>query len=506
MTQPLPHPPALTLPTIDDLFVDPRTLPAPPMSVLEIMRRSEDPDVVMSDIVALVEVDVSIAVQVLRMANSALYSPVREITTIGRAMTTLGLRTIRLLALTTSLRSLIPQQSEVIDTVDIRRRMVINGSLARRCAELIDSSKRDEAFLAGLLTGIGPVVLATRAPDVCRHLMGSAELWPDPTTERDLLGFTSDDVTAQLVHQWALPEIFGEAIAARSTSAETGDTTLITCLRLSLLVERVLTGRDSGTALGELHSLMETATGMPAEAVDAWLLESEPVVAETAALLQFRIPQSEAYSQLLIEATERMLALQYSVESELLGDGSAAGALARRNDELAMEAATDALTQLPNRRSFDTMLATLVDRHRSLPVDGGVGLGLLMLDLDHFKQVNDSFGHSVGDDVLRMVGKLLQRLIRGDDFAARFGGEEFVMLIPETTNANLATIAERLRVAVGQLAITLDGGTRLSVSASIGGALMHGAGEISDGRSLIEAADRQLYTAKQLGRNRTCVS
>ena len=113
--------------------------------------------------------------------------------------------------------------------------MVINGSLARRCAELVDPSKRDEAFLAGLLTGIGPVVLASRAPEVCRYLMGPAEQWPDSRTERELLGFTSDDVTAQLLRQWALPEIFSESIAARSTSFEPGGTTLITCLRLSLL-------------------------------------------------------------------------------------------------------------------------------------------------------------------------------------------------------------------------------------------------------------------------------
>ncbi len=83
------------VPTMNDLFVDPRTLPTPPMAVLEIMRRADDPDVYMADIVDLIESDVSIAVQVLRLANSALYAPASEITTVTRAATLLGLRTIR---------------------------------------------------------------------------------------------------------------------------------------------------------------------------------------------------------------------------------------------------------------------------------------------------------------------------------------------------------------------------------------------------------------------------
>ncbi len=175
-------------------------------------------------------------------------------------------------------------------------------------------------------------------------------------------------------------------------------------------------------------------------------------------------------------------------------------------DELAVEAATDALTQLPNRRSFDSTLTEHMKRFRRRPSRSDAGLGLLMLDLDHFKQVNDVFGHSVGDDVLRVVGALLQRLIRGDDFAARFGGEEFVMLIPDTTKTTLAAIAERLRVAVSELAVELDDGRTVSITASIGGALMNGLDEIDGERALVEAADRQLYVAKRRGRNYTCLA
>lgn len=495
---------AITVPSIADLFLDPRTLPTPPVAVLEIMRSADDPDVVLADIVSMIESELSIAVQVLRMANSALYSPAKEITTIARAMTTLGLRTIRLLALTTSLRALVPQDASGIDTTEIRQRMVINGAMARRVALLVDPPARDEALLAGLLTGIGPVVLADRAPHVCRRLLDPAGRWPGPEPERELLGYTSDDVTVTLISNWGLPPIFADAIGQRNNTIDAADTPVVFSLKTALLMERVLLGRDGEAALPALRSALGATTELSADQVDEWLVESESVVDETAQLLQFRIPQSVGYQDLLTETTERIHSLQESMDQQLFLGQAETGDLVRRNNELEVEVATDPLTQLPNRRAFDDRLSELLiagSGGRSC----GRGLGMLMLDLDRFKAVNDTHGHAAGDDVLRLVGALLLQQTRGDDFAARLGGEEFVMLIPDTTHEALFAIAERLRRAVADLALPLDTGDVVKVTTSIGGSLVDGELAASSARDLLERTDQQLYNAKRRGRNCTSI-
>lgn len=489
------------VPTMNDLFVDPRTLPTPPVAVLEIMRRSDDPGVYMADIVALIESDVSIAVQVLRLANSALYAPASEITTVSRAATLLGLRTIRLLSLTTSLRALIPQRADIVDCTAIRERMVVDAAMCRRAAEVIDPSVRDEAFTAGLLSGIGAVVLAVRAPATFARLDGGDGSESSHEREREVLGYTLDDVSAALIDEWGLPSVLGDSIRARSETLDASDSPLTVCMKIGLLAERIITRNDAERALPRLRESLSDRVGWSSDASDQWLVEAETVVEQTADAIQFRIPRSDAYSDLLIEATERLEVLQRTMEHDLFG-AEAAGTLARRNDELLVEAATDPLTSLPNRRAFDERLSELMASHRQ-PAGQGRTLGLLLLDLDHFKLVNDTHGHSVGDDVLRMVGEMLRRQTRGNDFAARFGGEEFIMLIPDTSRDELFAIGERLRLAVADLEIPVDDGLVVTLTTSVGAALLDSTVDATSGRALIELADRRLYQAKRSGRNRT---
>lgn len=490
------------VPTMNDLFVDPRTLPTPPVAVLEIMRRADDPDVYMADIVALIESDVSIAVQVLRLANSALYAPASEITTITRAATLLGLRTIRLLALTTSLRALIPQRADTVDCTAIRQRMVVNAAMGRRVAEAIDPSVRDEAFTAGLLTGIGAVVLVVRAPAAAARLMQGGAAGSSHQREREVLGYTLDDVSVALIDEWGLPTVLGDSIRTRSEPLDVTDAPLEVCLKLGLLAERIVTRTEARDALPELRLGLSDRAGWSEQATDQWLIDAESVVVETADAIQFRLPRGESYSELLLEASDRLEVLQRTMEHDLFG-AEAAGTLARRNDELAVEAATDPLTSLPNRRAFDERFSELVaiQAHGSIPE--GRSLGLLLLDLDHFKVVNDTHGHNVGDDVLRLVGDMLRRQTRGNDFAARFGGEEFIMLIPDTSSDELFAVGERLRLAVADLELPTEDGTVVTITTSVGAALLDGEIDAETERALIELADRRLYEAKRNGRNLT---
>jgi two-component system cell cycle response regulator len=160
-------------------------------------------------------------------------------------------------------------------------------------------------------------------------------------------------------------------------------------------------------------------------------------------------------------------------------------------------AITDGLTGLHNRRYMESHLETLAEQaaQRSKP------LALMMLDIDFFKSINDNHGHDAGDDVLREFAVRIRKSIRGIDLACRYGGEEFVIVMPETDVHVAGMVAERLRRAIAGEPFAIDKGSkRIEVTISIGLSTLETKGEpIAD---VLKRADVALYRAKNDGRNR----
>lgn len=167
-------------------------------------------------------------------------------------------------------------------------------------------------------------------------------------------------------------------------------------------------------------------------------------------------------------------------------------------DETLMRLASyDSLTGLRNRAIFIEEIRREFDRARRY----GRPLSMVMFDIDHFKKFNDSYGHQVGDHVLKELGMLIGLSCRSNDLPARYGGEEFALILPETALENALIKAERLRKAIMIHAFDAEA-TRLSVTVSLGVSTMDEGIEDSD--ALIKAADMALYRAKEGGRNRVC--
>ncbi|MCL6620477.1 MAG: diguanylate cyclase [Syntrophobacterales bacterium] len=187
-------------------------------------------------------------------------------------------------------------------------------------------------------------------------------------------------------------------------------------------------------------------------------------------------------------------------EAELFRIFLLQGEAALRNlllfEEVKSLAIRDGLTGLYNYRYFHEMLTQQVGQSRRY----GWPLSLLFLDLDDFKVVNDTLGHPAGDVVLKSVADYLKRSVRQADILCRYGGEEFVMLLPQTPPEQAAVLAERLRAGIAGLRIPLPE-RELTVTVSIGVA---GLPPHTDGAGLVEAADRALYRAKEGGKNRVC--
>lgn len=159
-------------------------------------------------------------------------------------------------------------------------------------------------------------------------------------------------------------------------------------------------------------------------------------------------------------------------------------------------AVTDDMTGLYNRRYFDRHLGVMLGKAQTQERD----MALMILDIDHFKSVNDTYGHDIGDAVIREFAVRLKRNIRGVDLACRFGGEEFVVLMPDTDFRQAELIAERVRQSIGDRVFDVGAGRPLSVTVSAGVTLNESASDSPE--SLIKRADVALYRAKREGRNR----
>ena len=165
--------------------------------------------------------------------------------------------------------------------------------------------------------------------------------------------------------------------------------------------------------------------------------------------------------------------------------------------DLKRMATTDDLTRLPNRRKFLKRLNSEFVRARRY----NRPLSLCMLDLDHFKKINDSYGHDAGDQVLRTVADMMQQLLRETDMAGRLGGEEFGILLPDTGEDDAMILAERLRNAIADAPISYQT-LAIELTVSVGVTSLGGQPDISQASELLSAADHCLYFAKQNGRNR----
>jgi len=171
--------------------------------------------------------------------------------------------------------------------------------------------------------------------------------------------------------------------------------------------------------------------------------------------------------------------------------------LREANKRLEALADTDGLTGLFNRRYLDGLLLRELQRTARYKTP----IGVVLLDIDHFKQVNDTFGHAMGDEVLRNVAKVVMAGVRVTDSVARYGGEEIAIVFTQTPIQGVAEVTERLRARLEQFEHVYDGNT-VHRSASFGVGVFDGRGVPLTPRELVERADRALYHAKRSGRNR----
>ena len=209
----------------------------------------------------------------------------------------------------------------------------------------------------------------------------------------------------------------------------------------------------------------------------------------------------QALLKTITDETDKMVAYNTELEQRLDQSYAMMSTLKRDMERIRKEAITDGLTGLANRKAFDEQIGRIAREFKK----DGLGFSLLMMDIDHFKAFNDTYGHQVGDQVLRLVSMTLVDGVKGQDMVARYGGEEFAVILPDTNAEASKIVADNLRKAVEQKEVInrATGDNLGQITISIGAAQFYPDEKVED---LIHRADKALYASKNKGRNQVTLA
>jgi diguanylate cyclase (GGDEF)-like protein len=472
------------------------------IAATRIVQEALNDDVQLSTLTKLAEQDPGFAARVVMAVNSGAFGLSRTVSDVRQACSLLGVRGLRNLALSLVVSDMIPTGAEGTLLLANSLRRAVS---ARLLAEALREKQPDEFFTVGLFLEIG--LLQSARGD----LKGTADVarlpaQHRPTYERACGRVEHPVAGAELARQLKLPAQHVEAVANHHAK----DMPEGVLARIAWAAERVAGAFEAGdvdSGCKDALAVMKQI-GISSNAADDVLDRVPTMLAEAAKGFDRPIPAQEKLDALVLDANRRLVEMNNNYERVLVQleqlikekDGLATQ-LRLLNEELANVAATDSLTSLPNRRAFDEALRRDLSRaERSKD-----SIAVVMIDVDFFKKVNDTYGHATGDVVLKCVADLLRATLRTGDVPGRLGGEEFVALLPGATAEGGQIVAERLRVKLASTPMQGPSGT-FNVTASFGVASRQGA-QCRDAETvLLEAADAALYQAKRSGRNRVVIS
>ncbi len=490
------------------------TLPSMPAIALQVLELAQKDDSDIAEIAKVITKDPALSSKILRTVNSSFYARNQKVATISHALVILGLQSVKTLVLGFTLVSSLSKQKSIgFKHLDYWRRSIYAATAARTIAGRVAQVQGEECFLAALLMDIGMMVLDQVLGEEYGRVLAKAASHGDLTAVEDAeLGMNHAQVAQLLAEMWKLPPVLAVPMAHHHDSNGVEDAMLRELARVVELAGRCADVYVDEEAAGAIKAVRESCAahqGMSEADCDKLLEEIGERTREVAPLFEISVGNVN-FDAILKKANDTLIELtlntqrqaaQLQEHANTLQVQAAnlqeqAAELQVQNQQLKVQATTDGLTGLANRATFDAFLREAL----SVCSRAGRPLALLLFDLDRFKSINDAHGHPAGDAVLRAVGKTLLTIIRKGHMAARYGGEEMVLVLPGVNRAQAATFAEHARRAVEALAVSHDN-RNIPVRTSIGVAVYEPGGPFHQAEHLVKAADLAVYAAKQGGRN-----
>lgn len=472
------------------------TLPGVAIRILQAIQR-ETPSI--GEISEIISSDSSLSAKVLRAVNSPFYGLANKITSVRQAIVYLGLNTVKNLALSFSLlKGFASKRKGGFDHVQFSKDALIGAVAAKLLTEKVSRQHGENAFFLGLLQNIGTLMMAHAMPDAYAALLQEAAPGGRALHEIETarMGMNHMDVGAFITDSWGLPAAFSIPIGCHhcpdQLAGQADDVEQLTrMLHLSSLYIDLFKSSDQKAGYAEIENHIR-AYGLAA-VIDKTTLAEQVVEGVRILFPVFDLQIDEKRHIEIIDAARSQLA---ELSSELLNQ---VHSQAHCLDELRQQVGLDGMTQLNNHQRFLEILQKEVSRAARYQTP----LSIIMSDIDHFKSINDFFGHQAGDQALKCVSAHLKKLLRDSDQIARYGGEEFAIILPMTPSKEAFLTAERLRKSIASLKIPYDQRS-LSVTMSFGIASYEKKRDV-DIEGFIKMADEALYDAKNSGRNKSCL-
>lgn len=488
-------------------------LPTLPTVASQLITLTSREDTTLADIGNLVAQDVSISAKILKVSNSAFYSFPQKIGSIKQAVSILGMNAVRSLVLSFSFLTIKGGKKESrFDFKHFWERSLASAVTARLILENVKGADTEQIFISGLLQNLGELILAKIFPEKYDEVIAAVEdkQYDLLDAEESVFGINHTAVGTEVARNWGFPDILVDPILYHHNPAEyigNNETikTTISAVYLSDLLVNILFSEKPEKFHHQFRSEATKLLKLSPEEIETILEQVHIKFKEAGTYFNLKIKSTKSVQEILQEANIKLslINLDYDQMNKQLVLAkihleNLTKELEEKNAFLDNLANLDGLTGAYNHRYFQNSL----DQEISRCMRNNSSISILLLDIDHFKKFNDTYGHQVGDFVLTEFAAILRDNVRKYDIVARYGGEEFVVLLPETELDEAMGVAEKLRSCIEEADFD-DNNETYNVTSSFGVTSAIPATEDNFSKdTFINKADQALYEAKEKGRNR----
>ena len=477
-------------------------MPTPPGIAVQLVNLAQSSETNFRQVEELVKLDPVIAGKLMRLANSSYYTRDRKIENLRQAIGKFGLNGTLTIALTFSLIKTPKNSGESFDFNSHWLRSLASAIICKRLSQLCSAGAPETFYLAGLLQDIGVLALATAKPQLYQHSSCTAVSHQlQIAAETAELGVDHSAVGSWLLEYWEFPRLYVDATLTSHILVENESQSDLSLLNACVAVSSCLADLWKMPTIdlpAELEPIITEKLKLNDESIRSLLTDAESEMNEVSQLFGVKQADEAVISSIISQAKDTITLRMLTTEKTLTEANQRLEKLEVRTEQLEHKLEYDDLTGVHTRAFIYTRLEkeflTAASMHRPT--------ALIFVDLDDFKQINDQFGHGIGDKVLRLAARILQGATRENDIVARVGGEEFMVLLLDTGYVNASTICERIVGHLANASIQIEDSVSTTITASVGLSVQGEDSEFSDLHAFIDAADAACYKAKTTGKNR----
>ena len=497
---------------ITDFLFENLKLPSLPAVAIRILEAVKNEDTSFKELSKIISTDPALVAKTLKIVNSSLFARNQKIDSLEKAIGLLGFTNLKNVALSYVIAKEFQGQGESEFDFNGFWKLSVTASIAADMTKTAIHYQSPDIFVTSLLQDIGILIMYICKPEEYLRVLDErlTTSLPSAVIEKHIFGFDHQEIGSEVLKKWGFPENIYIPIRHHHKSKDLPEQyeTQIEILRVSDAISRWYHKSRGKSKIEVVYNILGNKYGLRKNQIENLIDKVAENSTEMLSSFEIRSKDIIPYSQILRETNEELEKLNLSYAQLLISykeEKERAEFLAKelreKNEILREMTQRDGLTNLFNHKHFHEIFDNEFSRAKRYRRP----FSLIMLDIDFFKKINDTYGHRVGDIVLRELSKEINSHVRKNDIVARYGGEEFAVILPETDLFGTKILSERIRSAVEKMEIVIES-YKIKTTVSLGLATFNPEHqrEISK-ENLIDAADEAMYTSKKEGRNRVSV-